>query len=88
MKSKKLQIPRYKNEDKERDYWKQFDLSKHFESSDFEDVSFSNLQPTSRSISIRIPEYILIRLKEQANELNVPYQSLMKQYIAHGVFQR
>jgi len=55
------------------------------EPSDFERVSFPNLKPTSRPISIRIPEHILVRLKEHANEINVPYQSLIKEYIAEGV---
>jgi predicted DNA binding CopG/RHH family protein len=60
-------------------------LADYFELSDFERVSFPNLKPSSRSISIRLPEYLLIRIKEQANELNVPYQSLMKKYIAEGM---
>ena len=51
----------------------------------FEKVSFPNLKPTSRPISIRIPEYLLIRLKERANEINIPYQSLIKDYIKRGI---
>lgn len=83
---KKLKIPKFKNEDEEREFWWNLDLSKHFESSDFERVSFPNLKPTSRPISIRIPEYLLNRVKEKANEINIPYQSLIKQYIQKGVF--
>lgn len=45
-----------------------------------------DLKPTSRFISIRIPEYILNRLKEKANEINIPYQSLVKSYIKNGLF--
>lgn len=82
---KQLNIPKFKNEDQERKFWSNLDLSEHFESSDFERVSFPNLKPTSRSISIRIPEYLLNRVKEQANEINVPYQSLIKDYIKKGV---
>lgn len=85
---KKLTIPKFKNEAQERTFWSRLDLSQYASADDFEVVSFPNLKPTSRSISIRMPEYIVIRLKEQANELNVPYQSLMKKYIAAGVLHK
>lgn len=83
---KPLKLPRFKNEDEEREFWWNLDLSEYFEPSDFERVSFPNLKPTTRSISIRIPEYLLNRVKEKANEINVPYQSLIKQYIKKGIF--
>lgn len=81
---KKLNIPKFKNEDTEREFWANLDLSEYFEPSDFERVSFPNLKPTSRAISIRIPEYLLNRVKEKANEINIPYQSLIKEYIKEG----
>ena len=83
--NKKLKIPKFKNESQERKFWAQLDLTEHFKAEDFTGASFPNLKPSSCSISIRIPEYLLARLKEKAHELNVPYQTLMKQYIAHGV---
>ena len=82
---KKLNIPKLKNEDAEREFWSKADLSEHFEAKDFSSVSLPNLKPSSSSISIRVPEYLLVRLKEKAHELNIPYQTLMKQYIAEGV---
>lgn len=85
---KQLNIPKYKNEDQERKYWSRMDLSKYFSAKDFERVSFPNLKPSSRSISIRLPEYLLIRVKEQANELRIPYQSLLKRYIAQGILKK
>jgi len=84
---KQLKIPKFKNEDQERKFWSEIDLSQYFETADFGSISFSHLKPTSRPISLRLPEYILMRLKEKANELNIPYQSLIKQYIAKGVLQ-
>jgi len=75
----------FKNEDAERDFWATQDLTKLVTSSDLVDVSFPNLKPTSSSISIRIPDYLLTQLKERGNKLNIPYQTLMKQYIAAGV---
>ena len=82
---KKLNLPKFKNEDTERKFWSRFNLAEHFRSGDFESASFPNLKPSSRSIALRVPEYLLVRLKERANELHVPYQSLMKEYIARGV---
>ena len=81
---KQLKLPVFKNEDEERAFWSKIDLSKYYELSDMERISFPNLKPTSRSISIRIPEYLVNRVKEKANEINVPYQSLIKEYIKRG----
>jgi len=85
---KKLKVPKFKSEAQERAFWSKLDLSQYVSKDDFEKVSFPNLKPTSRSISIRVPEYLIIRLKEQANELNIPYQSLMKEHIAAGVLRK
>ncbi|MBI2019723.1 BrnA antitoxin family protein [Candidatus Daviesbacteria bacterium] len=82
---KKLILPKFKNEDEEREFWAKIDLSKYYELSDLEEVSFPNLKPTTHAISIRIPDYLLNRVKEKANEINVPYQSLIKEYIKKGV---
>ena len=82
---KPLKLPNFKNEDEEREFWWNIDLSEYLEPSDLQRVSFPNLKPTSRSISIRIPEYLLYRVKEEANKINIPYQSLIKQYIQKGV---
>lgn len=85
---KKLKIPKFKNEDQERKFWSKLDLAEYFEPKDFKPVSFPNLKPTSTSISLRIPNYVLNRLKEKANSLNIPYQTLMKQYIAKEVLSK
>jgi predicted DNA binding CopG/RHH family protein len=82
---KPLNIPKFKNEDDEREYWSKVDLAEHFESKDFELISFPNLKPTTRPISIRLSVSVLNRVKERANESNVPYQSLIKEYIRKGV---
>lgn len=75
---KPLILPNFKNEDEERDFWAEIDFSEYFEPEDFQPVSFPNLKPTTRSISIRLPEFLLVRIKEKANEMDVPYQSLIK----------
>ena len=84
---KRLKIPKFKNEDEERVFWNRIDLSDYFEPKNFGRVSFPKLKPTSRSISLRLPEYILNRLKEKANEINVSYQSLLKGFIKKELFE-
>ncbi len=83
---KKLVLPKFKNEDDERDFWAKIDLSEYYEPSDMVPVSFPNLKPTSHPISIRVPDYLLNRVKEKANAIDIPYQSLIKKYIEDGVF--
>lgn len=75
---KPLILPKFKNEDEEREFWAKINLADYYEPEDFQPVSFPNLKPTTRSISIRLPEFLLVRIKEKANEINVPYQSLIK----------
>lgn len=85
---KPLKLPKFKNEDEEREFWYNLDLSEYYEPSDLKPVSFPNLKPTTTPISIRIPKYLLNRVKERANELTIPYQSLIKQYIQKGVMAK
>lgn len=82
---KHLRIPKFNTEDQERNFWAKVDLADYFELEDFQAVSFPNLKPSSRSVSIRLPVPMLLRLKEQANELSIPYQSLIKQYLAREI---
>ena len=87
--TKKLKkIPRFKNEDEEAKFWNTHNSTEYVDWSKARDVIFPNLKPTSRSISIRLPEYIIHQVKVEANKLDVPYQTLMKQYIAKGVKQK
>ena len=85
---KKLVVPAFKSEDEERDFWDHADLTDYFDKKDFVPVAFPNLKPTSSSVSIRIPQHLLMRLKERANSLNIPYQSLMKLFIARGLSRK
>tara|TARA_Y100000310_G_C20530162_1_gene738020 strand:+ start:607 stop:873 length:267 start_codon:yes stop_codon:yes gene_type:complete len=85
---KNINIPKFNNENKERDFWTNISLDEYFSAADFESVSFPNLKPSSRPISLRIPEYLFVRIKEQANELHIPYQSLIKKYIAQGISKK
>ena len=85
MKKKLKPIPKFKNEDEEREFWATADTSEYFDWSKAEPVIFPNLKPTTKSISLRLPEYLLARIKEIANSRDVPYQSLMKIFLAERV---
>jgi len=85
---KQLNIPVFKNIQEEQKFWSQVDLSRYFKPDDFESAIFPNLKPTSQAISIRIPSYLLARVKEQANSLMIPYQSLIKSYIQKGLMMK
>jgi predicted DNA binding CopG/RHH family protein len=84
-KKKFKEIPKFKNEDEERDFWATADTSEYFDWDKAEEVIFPNLKPTTRKISLRLPEYLLWRIKELANSKDVPYQSLMKIFLAERV---
>lgn len=85
---KKLKrIPRFKNEGEERDFWDTHDLTDYFDVSKAEEVIFPNLKPSTESISLRLPEFLLASIKELANAQDVPYQSLMKIFLAERVKQ-
>ena len=82
---KKLKkLPKFKNEDEERKFWDTHSSVDYFDWSKAQNVIFPNLKPTSRPISLRLPENIINTVKIKANRWNVPYQALMKQYIAKG----
>ena len=83
---KKLKrIPRFKNEEAERKFWATHDTVDYFDAARIKKGTFPNLKPTTESISLRLPEYLLARIKEQANAKDVPYQSLMKIYLANQI---
>lgn len=83
---KKLFVPKFKNESEESDFWAGLDLTEYFEPSDFKrGVMFPNLKRTKRLISIRLPEELISKVKAKASKLDVPYQSLIRQYIQQAV---
>ena len=75
-------IPTFKNEDEEREFWATHDSADYFDWTKARRVIFPNLKPSSKSISLRLPESILNELKVLANKRDVPYQSLIKIFLA------
>lgn len=85
---KKLKkIPYFKTEDEERDFWNTHDSTEYIDWSKAERVVFPNLKPSTESISLRLPQALLARIKSLANVKDVPYQSLMKTFLADKVKQ-
>lgn len=78
-------IPDFKSEDDERDFWATHDSTEYVDWSKARRVIFPNLQLTKKPISLRITESLLARVKMLANKKDMPYQTLMKQYISKGV---
>jgi predicted DNA binding CopG/RHH family protein len=78
MKKQLREIPRISGEDAERDFWSAADSTDHIDWSKASRASFPNLKPSLKTISLRMPEAMLDRLKAMANERDVPFQSLTK----------
>lgn len=77
--NKPKKIPRFKNEDEERDFWAKHDVTDYFDlSKAIKGVRFPNLKPSTRTISLRLPQWTLDEIKMMANKRDVPYQSFIK----------
>ena len=78
-------IPKFKNEDEEREFWAAHDSTDYINWRDAERITFSNLKPSVKKISLRLPESMLEELKLLANKRDVPYQSLLKIFLAERI---
>ncbi|MDI6768292.1 MAG: BrnA antitoxin family protein [Anaerolineales bacterium] len=74
-------IPDFKNEDEEREFWATHDSSEYMDWSKAKRAAFPNLKPSTRAISLRLPESMLNELRQLANQRDVPYQSLIKMFL-------
>jgi len=79
--------PRFRNEREERKFWETHDSTEYVDWSRAERARFPNLKPTTTSISLRLPVGLLERIKIAANKRDVPYQSLIKAWLAERVAQ-
>ena len=79
------QIPRFKSEARERECWTKHDSSAYVDWRQAKHVSLSNLRPTTRTVSVRLPVSMIESLKILANERDVPYQSLLKMFVADRI---
>ena len=83
----KDKIPRFENEDEEREFWASHDSTEYVDWSKAKDIVLPNLKPSVRTISLRMPESMLEELKLLANKRDVPYRSLMKMFLAERIEQ-
>jgi predicted DNA binding CopG/RHH family protein len=84
---KKKVLPRFKNEDAEREFWAKADALDYFDPKSARPGLFPNLKPSNKTISLRLPAGLLDHLKSIANRQDVPYQSLVKVFLAERVKQ-
>ncbi|MFT7557690.1 MAG: putative DNA binding CopG/RHH family protein [Planctomycetota bacterium] len=76
---KKLKkLPQFKDEAQEQKFWESHDSSEYVDWARARKVVFPNLKPSTKTISLRLPESLLNRIKSEAHKRDVPYQSYMK----------
>jgi predicted DNA binding CopG/RHH family protein len=75
-------IPKFRSEAEERRFWETHDSGDYVDWSTAERVRLPNLKPSTASISLRLPVALLERIKVAANKRDVPYQSLIKAWLA------
>jgi predicted DNA binding CopG/RHH family protein len=85
MRKKLKSIPAFAGEAEERRFWETHDSTDYVDWSKAERARFPNLKPSTTSISLRLPVSLLERIKIAANKRDVPYQSLIKAWLAEKV---
>jgi predicted DNA binding CopG/RHH family protein len=80
-------IPDFATEDEERAFWATHDSTEYIDWSKAKTVVFPNLKPTTKSISLRLPESMLNQLRMLANKRDIPYQSLIKLFLKERIDQ-
>lgn len=82
---KKKQIPNFRSEEEERRFWDSHDSTPYIDWKKAKKVTFPRLKPSTRTISLRLPELMLEEIRLLANKRDVPYQSLMKVFLAEKI---
>jgi predicted DNA binding CopG/RHH family protein len=75
-------LPIFTTEEQEREFWASHDSTDYIDWTSGEQISFPNLKPSLKTISLRLPEAMLETLKRIANKRDIPYQSLLKMFLA------
>jgi predicted DNA binding CopG/RHH family protein len=78
-------IPDFKNEETERKFWETHDSTEYVDWSQAKRAVFPNLKPSTKTISLRLPQVMLEELKVLANKRDVPYQSLLKIFLSERI---
>jgi len=80
-------IPKFSSEAEERRFWKSADSTKYVDWKKARKMVFTNLKPSLKTISLRLPESMIEELKVLANKRDVPYQSLLKVFLGERIEQ-
>lgn len=80
-------IPKFTSENEEREFWSKADSSEYLDWDKSKSVVLPNLKPSTKKISLRLPESMIEELKLLANKRDVPYQSLLKMYLSEKISQ-
>lgn len=88
MSKRKKMSPEFKTEVEERTFWETHDSSDYVDWNQAQPVRFPNLKPSTKAISLRLPVALLERIKVEANRRDVPYQSLIKAWLAEDIDKR
>jgi predicted DNA binding CopG/RHH family protein len=83
--SKLKQIPEFSSETEERAFWETNDSTEYHDWSKAKTAKLPNLKPSTKTISLRLPESLLDRIKIEANKRDMPYQSLIKAWLVEDV---
>ncbi|MFB3776509.1 MAG: BrnA antitoxin family protein [Bryobacteraceae bacterium] len=78
-------LPKFASEDRERDFWAAHDSTDYVDWKKAKRLTLPNLKPSLKTISIRLPAAMIEDLKVLANERDVPYQSLLKVFLAQQI---
>lgn len=78
-------LPKFKNEEEERRFWAAHDTTEYFDMGHPVKLNLSNLKRATKSVTVRLPESLIHSLKILANKKDVPYQSLLKVFLAEKV---
>lgn len=81
----KKRIPKFESEEQERDFWSAEDSAEYIDWGKAKRLTLPNLKPSTRTISVRLPESMLEDLKMLANKRDIPYQSLLKVFLAERI---
>lgn len=83
--TKLKKVPDFKTEREEREFWESHDSSEYLDLSKAQRAIFPNLKPSTKTISLRLPEGLLDSIKVEANKRDMPYQSLIKVWLAKEI---
>ena len=83
--SKKKGIPKFRDEEQEREFWSKADSTAYVDWDGANRIVLPELKPTQKTISLRLPAMMLAELKRLANKRDVPYQSLLKIFLAERI---